>query len=699
MLAAATSSAKRVYPRVCGGTERHQHEQSLESGLSPRVRGNPENYDGGRISPGSIPACAGEPSPRAAPTPQFGVYPRVCGGTALAGGLPSGGSGLSPRVRGNPVAKRPEAVVYGSIPACAGEPASPRQWRPRPRVYPRVCGGTKRTFLWATSSTGLSPRVRGNPKVLAPDSETGGSIPACAGEPTARRFPSRWRGVYPRVCGGTWLGWRGGDCAEGLSPRVRGNLQNCARWFGLNGSIPACAGEPELVDGAVSCRGVYPRVCGGTQSAGDTQKRKAGLSPRVRGNPPDRKGVPVGRGSIPACAGEPSQSATLTTTGKVYPRVCGGTRSRALAGQPVGGLSPRVRGNLDDPAKDAVDLGSIPACAGEPTFAKGTRLPSRVYPRVCGGTCAASSRVRILRGLSPRVRGNPGRRPIPRPQRGSIPACAGEPARRRSPAIPTRVYPRVCGGTEIGCGCTAKNSGLSPRVRGNRACSGVSVSSVGSIPACAGEPRTDGVPPVQGWVYPRVCGGTRCKTFRRAPRPGLSPRVRGNLFGGAGAVEGGGSIPACAGEPRSAFLDAKPLGVYPRVCGGTCSSPTSPCLAKGLSPRVRGNHAQDVLPAASNGSIPACAGEPPTPRDSPRSERVYPRVCGGTRRRLRGKGQIEGLSPRVRGNPDAAVARGRLRGSIPACAGEPPWRSAFGARPRVYPRVCGGTPNRRSAGP
>ena len=50
--------------------------------------------------------------------------------------------------------------------------------------------------------------------------------------------------VYPRVCGGTDLVSRPGDLLQGLSPRVRGNLQvRCddRRWLG---SIPACAGEP-----------------------------------------------------------------------------------------------------------------------------------------------------------------------------------------------------------------------------------------------------------------------------------------------------------------------------------------------------------------------------------------------------------------------------------------------------------------------
>ena len=52
---------------------------------------------------------------------------------------------------------------------------------------------------------------------------------------------------------------------------------------------------------------------------------------------------------------------------------------------------------------------------------------ARVYPRVCGGTTNTSSSPAIVRGLSPRVRGNPAIRDLPPRQLGSIPACAGEP--------------------------------------------------------------------------------------------------------------------------------------------------------------------------------------------------------------------------------------------------------------------------------
>ena len=73
-------------------------------------------------------------------------------------------------------------------------------------------------------------------------------------------------------------------------------------------------------------------------------------------------------------------------------------------------------------------------------------------------------------------------------------------------------------------------------------------------------------------------------------------------------------------------------------------------------------------------------------------------MCGGTRDALKNQVPFKGLSPRVRGNQMHRAKSNGFIGSIPACAGEPALSGPHGCRPRVYPRVCGGTkctaPNR-----
>ena len=192
------------------------------------------------------------------------VYPRVCGGTAFAGVDHSVRHGLSPRVRGNLIAGPLDAAVSGSIPACAGEPAMPGGPASTPMVYPRVCGGTHAAYRGVVLPRGLSPRVRGNRRRDTPIQAVEGSIPACAGEPSSRWQSHPYRGVYPRVCGGTRRIPAGQPSERGLSPRVRGNPVPDITPVQHRRSIPACAGEPGAPPCAFSARPVYPRVCGGT---------------------------------------------------------------------------------------------------------------------------------------------------------------------------------------------------------------------------------------------------------------------------------------------------------------------------------------------------------------------------------------------------------------------------------------------------
>ena len=131
-----------------------------------------------------------------------------------------------------------------------------------------------------------------------------------------------------------------------------------------------------------------------------------------------------------------------------------------------------------------------------------------VYPRVCGGTGPLAVLLLQAEGLSPRVRGNHENIGVHHPQIGSIPACAGEPQHRAQPAQALPVYPRVCGGTKDTENPHLPNRGLSPRVRGNLLESRRKEMTKGSIPACAGEPEPLRIRTCQTGVYPRVCGGT-----------------------------------------------------------------------------------------------------------------------------------------------------------------------------------------------
>ena len=274
-------------------------------------------------------------------------------------------------------------------------------------------------------------------------------------------------------------------------------------------------------------------------------------------------------------------------------------------------------------------------------------------------------------GLSPRVRGNRtsfcGRLfPV-----RSIPARAGEPARKGERVLRIEVYPRACGGTGIFGRLTGLESGLSPRVRGNPAAGACSTRFARSIPARAGEPLTFWADGYAHRVYPRACGGTGYGVGQQVRSEGLSPRVRGNPLHALSGVESEWSIPARAGEPDSGWPPEYASRVYPRACGGTVQDVGVAVIAMGLSPRVRGNRLIVGERGITQRSIPARAGEPRSSRWRIRSARVYPRACGGTTEASRMRQRKTGLSPRVRGNHPPLGVNDPHDRSIPARAGEP----------------------------
>ncbi len=350
---------------------------------------------------------------------------------------------------------------------------------------------------------------------------------------------------------------------------MRGNLKSAQPNPSGIRAIPACAGEP--LTGRLSApmsRG-HPRVCGGTRVERRYQAGAGGPSPRVRGNHDAQIIRRAGRGAIPACAGEPFERAPVATPLKGHPRVCGGTAMTISLDDPTWGPSPRVRGSRRDVLHHALVVGAIPACAGEPPKALASVGHCAGHPRVCGGT------------------------PDQEPVRD---AGAG--------------HPRVCGGTSRLAPVKRPIAGPSPRVRGNHHNPKRSSRKPGAIPACAGEPYgTTGTRRPSGG-HPRVCGGTQMGRTPSFLRLGPSPRVRGNQVGNAGCAARGQAIPACAGEPGAPRRSSTPRGGHPRVCGGTTPHSLPPALARGPSPRVRGNLDTVFDLLIIDGAIPACAGEP-----------------------------------------------------------------------------------------
>ena len=233
-----------VHPRVCGESGPFNHGPALAEGPSPRVRGILIQRDLEGMGSGSIPACAGNPESSRPITSRPRVHPRVCGESDSTDTATVARLGPSPRVRGIPGRAAGRALSPGSIPACAGNPRASAPEVESDWVHPRVCGESEGTDYYGGDKPGPSPRVRGIRRSTYRPSVRARSIPACAGNPLRDYIGHVLPRVHPRVCGESRGGHHYQRHLQGPSPRVRGILLAADDQVQDEGSIPACAGNP-----------------------------------------------------------------------------------------------------------------------------------------------------------------------------------------------------------------------------------------------------------------------------------------------------------------------------------------------------------------------------------------------------------------------------------------------------------------------
>ena len=192
-------------------------------------------------------------------------------------------------------------------------------------------------------------------------------------------------------------------------------------------------------------------------------------------------------------------------------------------------------------------------------------------------------------------------------------------------------------------------AGSSPRVRGTPCAANSPPPHGGIIPACAGNTGRPHSPLAATGDHPRVCGEHVAVYVPVVPFGGSSPRVRGTQGAKVGRFAVVGIIPACAGNTSAGAMPVPSRTDHPRVCGEHPAMVCTTPAAPGSSPRVRGTHLLICDCVRVRGIIPACAGNT-MPMFSPwRKPRDHPRVCGEHDIQLTVTQCAPGSSPRVRG--------------------------------------------------
>ena len=226
-----------------------------------------------------------------------------------------------------------------------------------------------------------------------------------------------------------------------------------------------------------------------------------------------------------------------------------------------------MRGTLRTGGRAGGFDGIIPAHAGNTSPANPPSSPARDHPRACGEHRMSIVSTAPLVGSSPRMRGTLGLRLGRVPVLGIIPAHAGNTGHRKSTTAWTKDHPRACGEHSRRLTLDPLPHGSSPRMRGTLTAISLAESTVGIIPAHAG--NTDALDRdlrVNG-DHPRACGEHPLTICHSMPCTGSSPRMRGTHVVAGTPLSVSGIIPAHAGNTGMRVIICRFAGDHPRACG------------------------------------------------------------------------------------------------------------------------------------
>ena len=189
------------------------------------MRGTPCGSEDAHCTVGIIPAHAGNTPGRISFLTQArGSSPRMRG-TRRGLGRFQTGSGIIPAHAGNTCVVFYFLLFFGIIPAHAGNTCCRSPNSSPVRDHPRACGEHFVAIVSVCVCAGSSPRMRGTLPRDVTELETGGIIPAHAGNTPRRARRGCRRRDHPRACGEHCIMTQEEHVGLGSSPRMRGTHQ------------------------------------------------------------------------------------------------------------------------------------------------------------------------------------------------------------------------------------------------------------------------------------------------------------------------------------------------------------------------------------------------------------------------------------------------------------------------------------------
>ena len=314
---------------------------------------------------------------------------------------------------------------------------------------------------------------------------------------------------------------------SGSSPHARGTRRGRPPQSAPRGIIPACAGNTRPASGCWRTAGDHPRMRGEHCTMAKYGLPVRGSSPHARGTLPCRTQAGRIPGIIPACAGNTNSGKARAFSSRDHPRMRGEHVVSDVLDAFDLGSSPHARGTLVVLFLGDVSLGIIPACAGNTAFVMARKRLSRDHPRMRGEHPMRSVWLTSASGSSPHARGTPNRRTSDRVNMGIIPACAGN--TRPGPASRLRCgdHPRMRGEHGLWAVNIDGIQGSSPHARGTLIQNRIGTSRIGIIPACAGNTPKHDTPSNRRRDHPRMRGEHIVSGEIIRDGLGSSPHARG----------------------------------------------------------------------------------------------------------------------------------------------------------------------------
>ena len=193
------------------------------------------------------------------------------------------------------------------------------------------------------------------------------------------------------------------------------------------------------------------------------------------------------------------------------------------------GSPPRVRGKHLQSLQLRPVPRITPACAGKTRKPVCFRCTYEDHPRVCGENLQILTKVTILSGSPPRVRGKLLLNVRLLSSKRITPACAGKTGGANDELGKCEDHPRVCGENLIALLCHCPRQGSPPRVRGKQPTINLTQLVIRITPACAGKTLIKVMKEGAVKDHPRVCGENFLLILMTQRRLGSPPRVRGKL--------------------------------------------------------------------------------------------------------------------------------------------------------------------------